>query len=253
MNGVLKQVRPTRMTYDYNLFVVIKESNRLLRPNRVKELEESFLEADNGHLLPLICRTVTPDTKYGVLDGQHRLKARMNLGLPIYYIVDDEITIEQIRSMNEHQYKWNFEDAVDSRISEGNGEYVLLKQFKEANRINYEAAFKITTKNPSKPLFKAGRYQFDNAEHAKQVMVIVNKLSEFGYVNSHFCRCVSGIDMVMNCLRFDVDTFLSKLENHLKKGMTFGGTSYTQFAEAFVDIYNYHTPKQKQIGLNVLK
>ena len=69
-------------TYDYDKFKLIK-SNRRIDNNNLKRLIQSMKERDMK--IPIV---VTND--YKVIDGQHRLTARRQLQLHVYFIINNE-------------------------------------------------------------------------------------------------------------------------------------------------------------------
>ena len=64
-----------------------------------------------------------------VIDGQHRLLAAIELGLPVYATLAADITAEDVRTINDEVMKWNLEDYLHYHIAHGNQNYARLQQF----------------------------------------------------------------------------------------------------------------------------
>lgn len=91
-------------TTDYSLFQV-RQGNRPVRPNLVKQLAISIEQENLLHTRPLVV-----NHHMEILDGQHRLAAAKLLGVPVYYCVvgsDDAISL-----LNATQARWQIRDFV---------------------------------------------------------------------------------------------------------------------------------------------
>jgi len=94
---------PTRTT-DYNIFKKI-ENNRALRRAHIRSIKKSIQENDYLHLAPILV-----DESMGIIDGQHRLEAARELGVPVYYEVVKEDARAVLVSLNQAQKGWACED-----------------------------------------------------------------------------------------------------------------------------------------------
>ena len=65
--------------------------------------------------------------KFEVIDGQNRLLALKELGLPVHYMIQPGLGIRECRSLNIGQSNWNTRQFIDSYAEEGNENYVRLK------------------------------------------------------------------------------------------------------------------------------
>lgn len=78
--------------------------------------------------------------KMEVVDGQGRLAALERLGLPVEYIVQEGVGIEECISMNLHQTNWNLMNYITSFASRKNENYIkLLKLMQQYNDFNLNA------------------------------------------------------------------------------------------------------------------
>ncbi|MBA4166537.1 MAG: ParB N-terminal domain-containing protein [Chitinophagaceae bacterium] len=124
-NGSVQKVKSDNLqvlvTTNYGLFTIMPE-NRNINLLHVKRLVESFKEQ---HLMsPLIV-----NEKYQVIDGQHRLMASMETGLPVYYIKVPGYGLGEVQRFNTNQKNWKNIDYLHSFCSEGRKPYLQFKEF----------------------------------------------------------------------------------------------------------------------------
>ncbi|MCC4518346.1 ParB N-terminal domain-containing protein [Limosilactobacillus reuteri] len=108
-------------TYDYKQFSFNKV-NRNVSEQHVNEIVNS-IRADNTKM-PII--QVNP--KLEIIDGQHRFKALMKLGLPIYYYIDRQSNDEQIITINSKQTRWHLPEFIHARAEQNLPGYKELEE-----------------------------------------------------------------------------------------------------------------------------
>jgi hypothetical protein len=122
------EVGKVYMSYDYNQFTCLDRNRELNLANK-RKLMESMKEE---HLLiPIIVNQY-----YQIIDGQHRFFSAMELGLPIYYIINHDYGIDQVIRANTVGVNWNKEDFLNSYVKQGIDAYVELEMIKEEFEIN---------------------------------------------------------------------------------------------------------------------
>lgn len=101
-------------TKDYSKFSIDDAYNRDVNENIVKKIKASIKDCgDKGHVFPIVV-----DDKFRIIDGQHRFKARKELGLSIYYIQDIELDSQSLGIINDAVGKWkstDFEKVVKEK------------------------------------------------------------------------------------------------------------------------------------------
>jgi len=124
-NGTLQhkdsEVFKVLMTHDYDKFKIM-DNNREVNLLHVKRLIESFREKH------LVCPIIVND-KFYVIDGQHRLMASKETGLPIYYIIIPSYGIEDVRILNTNQKNWTKADYLEMYCYQEVDAYLELKKF----------------------------------------------------------------------------------------------------------------------------
>ena len=107
-------------TNDLSIFKAL-EGNRSVIEQRKKKVKESIVKYG---WIEGSCILV--NEKYEVIDGQARLEACRDLGLPIYFTVGEGIGIKECAAVNVST-KWQTMDYINMYASSGNINYKYLK------------------------------------------------------------------------------------------------------------------------------
>ncbi len=110
-----------KKTYEYNLFKK-KEANRDLNKLHLTRLKESMEK--NYLISPIIV-----NESYEVIDGQHRLEAVKDLGLPVYFIIVPGYGNKEIQIYNSNQNNWSDVDFLNHYVGLNYKYYCLTKEF----------------------------------------------------------------------------------------------------------------------------
>lgn len=94
--------------------------NRDVKNNRKAMLMESINE------IGYITNPIIVNEKYEVIDGQGRLAACKELGIPVTYIIVDGIGIRECMRLNQNMKNWTARDYVESYAEQGNQSYKYL-------------------------------------------------------------------------------------------------------------------------------
>jgi hypothetical protein len=122
-------------TTNYDLFQLLPE-NRVVDTNHVRKLVAQIRENNLLRIKPL---DVTPEM--GVIDGQHRLAAARELGLPIYYKIGQQLNEAAITALNVGQRNWQATDYLHYWTVKGKPSYVAFTDFRTRHpRISFSNA-----------------------------------------------------------------------------------------------------------------
>lgn len=111
-------------TFDYGKFRFI-EGNRNV--DHEKKLEESMRECG------LLLQPVLVNELMEIVEGQNRYTACMNLGLPVYYIVQPGIRLKEVKSLNSASKNWNTKNYIHSyALGDQNLNYIYVEQLMKA-------------------------------------------------------------------------------------------------------------------------
>jgi hypothetical protein len=157
-------------TREYNKFRLTPEQNRKLKVNDVIKIAESMEEKS---LLPEFPIIVTRD--FRVIDGQHRLHAAEIAKVPVYYIVSDNMTMDDVASAQALTTPWTLADYLHYYCSSGasvhRANYLQMQEFVNKWGVSESTALRLGAMgaNTSQE-FKTGRLNFGNGPHANEVM-----------------------------------------------------------------------------------
>jgi hypothetical protein len=109
-------------TTNYDMFNHV-DGNRIVNKLHVRRLRESF---KTKYLLsPIIV-----NSRFQIIDGQHRFNAAKELGLPINYIICPDYQLKEVQLLNTNSKNWKREDYLNAFCDLGYEHYVALRKFK---------------------------------------------------------------------------------------------------------------------------
>lgn len=123
-NAPLVNVVQETTNYDQFNFLA---ANREVNKRHVQTIKASF--EDNGNFTK--AQPILVNEQYEVIDGQHRLVAAKEMGLPIYYTIVPGLNADTARRMNLLHRKWIPLDYLRTYTSSGKRPYILFQQLLE--------------------------------------------------------------------------------------------------------------------------
>lgn len=118
------------------------DSNREVNKTHLRRLVGSIHQKNLLHLFPIV---VNADME--IVDGQHRLAAAMELGVPVYYITNSSVTKADIAMVNTNRKSWGYIDFVNYYRKEGVKAYKTLWDLKTKYGVPIICALRLMTKN----------------------------------------------------------------------------------------------------------
>lgn len=118
-------------TEEYTKFTFIK-GNRRVDPRKVKRLKVSMRRINLCHVNPIIV-----SSNHAILDGQHRYIACVDLKLPIYYIVVDNLDLTVVAMINSNQDQWKWYDYLNTYCELNYHHYKVFKGFMRRYDLNF--------------------------------------------------------------------------------------------------------------------
>ena len=111
---------------NYNLFCTIN-GNRNVNSKKIEKIIDDINKGLN--LLPycpiIVYKSGFDDTLF-IIDGQHRFVVSKKLNLPVYYVLAEAFTLQQIALLNSRQDKWTANDFLRAYIKIGIQDYITL-------------------------------------------------------------------------------------------------------------------------------
>lgn len=118
----MKEIKSTKNYKQFKKLI----GNRKVDELRVNKIMKSIKNV--GY----ITSPIIVNENFEVIDGQGRLEALERLHLPVEYIVEEGVGINECIAMNIYQTNWTMIDYIVSYASRGNENYIkLLKMHKE--------------------------------------------------------------------------------------------------------------------------
>lgn len=244
-------------TFDYHIFKTL-EDNRELNMYHVQRLIKSF---EHRHL---ICPIIVNE-KYEVIDGQHRLEASKTTGLPVYYIMIDGYSIDEVQILNLNQKNWNKMDYLHLYCERGNRQYLKLKEFMDEHpefppgvciRLLGGVRHDAIRENGKKVIaksFEEGRFQIKDEGRA---IIIANRLRDF----KEYCDQYASPTFVAAFLKifakksYSHKEMLHKLKaSKLKIKGSGGANGVEEYMIQIENIYNWKRSADDQVNLRFNK
>lgn len=173
MNAEMLKRYEVKSTKNLDQFV-IADWNRAIKPQRVNGIKKSIL---NYGYIP---NPIIVNEKKEVIDGQGRLVACKELGLPIYYMQVKGIGGQECIAMNCYQKQWTGRDYIEFYATLGNSNYVRLKKLLDTyHKIREKIVIYCADTSSSgslTPKFKEGEFVLTN-EGYNQAIKILNFIS----------------------------------------------------------------------------
>ena len=228
-------------TEDYTRFE-FNELNRGVDAAHVRKLKKNI--KDIGLVQP-----ITVDSDGHIIDGQHRFHACRELGIPVRYIIQDSMNMEDVVALNNMSKPWSTMDKVQSFAAQGNEHYQKLLDFYQDckdldNRISIRVAILIAqgsashaSTNQKKMNIGKGTWEFrEDYEVALKRLYSLLQFKRWDFYLKQsfvtaFLRCLRTID------DFDPSELLKRAESHSHMFVYAGTTEET--LRVFENVYNY--------------
>jgi len=170
-----KQRAHIMSTKDYSLFK-FDLPNREIYEKHVLNLMKGINEKNKLHLHPVIV-----------------IKAAERLGIPLFYMIDQSGSVEDIKEVNVNQRKWTLDDYVEYYCKQGNSDFLELRDLIETHKLTLNVVYYVA--NSSGQAF----------QDLRQGKVRVN----FDKVNNFFNQVMPFIHEIKSKLNKDLIPILS--------------------------------------------
>ena len=218
--------------------------NRRLNQLHVKRLVQSFREC-------YLLSPVLVNEKFEVIDGQHRVQAAKELGLPIYYIMVYGYGLHEVQVLNTNSSDWGKKEYLESYVAIGVEPYVQMKKFMEDfPEFGIKAAEQILTnsvggvnnhnsiysENSKAKTFEEGKLNIPNLKKSYAIANDIMKVKQYyeGYTRSTFVGAIIGL---LKLKQYDHSEFLHKLS--INPAALTDCSKTTEYRALIEDIYNF--------------
>ena len=231
-------------TKDYGLFKL--SNNRPVDVKRVEKLKKDIQTSDFGRSFPIIIN------KNGcVRDGQHRLTARMELGLPIFFHISEQnLNLNAVAKTNSMQKAWNTDDHIISRAKGGNKTFKAIENFASTNGLKPSQAISFFREGKSSSLRKgilSGDIVEISQQQINEAQKILNVWKGFRtYIpKMDYRSAVSACRKLVKTKGYKHEHMISQIDKN-RRGFVPCANSET-YLEMFEDFYNYRIHKQNRL------
>lgn len=151
---VISESQPYAMIYlttNYNMFGHIK-GNRDEDSTNINKITESFKKRHvlESAIITVIDENDTDGKWLKIIDGQHRFTAAVNLGLPISFVIMNEIEINTaltiVELLNTANKEWDVTNFLGSKVELGNEDYIRYDKIFHHYELEHEILFYILNK-----------------------------------------------------------------------------------------------------------
>jgi hypothetical protein len=230
-----KKVNEVYSTKDYSKFK-FRGDNRIVKESHVKGLIENMKTRgwEPGSYVVI-------NEKGEVIDGQHRVKAAIQVGIPIHYTIEKKAGFETIRNLNRNQKNWAITDHIHGFVEENNPHYIKLNNFiKEYPELKVTECMMLCKNSFSsvhRNDFESGNFTTRDMNKAREWANNIMSLKPYfkGYNRSIFVRAL--VKVFSKKQEFNFTKFLHKVQ--LRPNMIVMCGTVEQYIGMIEEIYNF--------------
>lgn len=232
-----RDVVEVKSTTNYGLFN-FSPLNRPIDPRHLAKLVAAIKEKNLLRDNP-----IAVDRNGNVVDGQHRLKAAEQLGVPIYYQITVDMTIDDAAKINGPVKRWTMQDRMSVQMQAGSPEYLKLNEFcKRYPWLSLAVAVDLTYYGDRVQMdFANGGYKCNDLDFAEEVVQALLDFAE--YVNYYReATFVSAVKHLLEHAEYDHQRMVEKLK--YTSSMLHKCADSLAYLKVFESIYNYRTTEK---------
>ena len=229
-------------TSNYNLFT-FEKGNRDINPSKHKVIKKILKEQGFRKSMPIVC-VRGKNKKLIVKDGQHRLKICEELGIKVWYSVED--TDFDTAELNNSQVPWTPMDYAKKWADLGKKDYMVGIKFIQAWNLPISKAFLILSGDVHGRMrsrtdeFRAGKFEIRDYDKANQIaslyasMMIISPTLK----TSRFLEALMSVSII-EC--FDPARLIQK--SKLQRDKLLSYSTRDAYIDMIEKVYNYRSQK----------
>ena len=243
-------------TWDYGIFTTFKENRE---PDHVGRIANNMVEY--GAIdKPIVC-TVHPDYpgKLVIVDGNNSRFARIQLGLPIFYVILKGATPNDMTALNLVSRNWTNRNYVDFYASLGYQDYLIFQSLLNEYEFtckSMEYILRLST-TEDKSIEKSrnnhhsiarGVFKIRDIARSREIIDFLLEIKRIGGEASYVYKADKFVAAVVRLFRlpeFDPERALSKLK--INSGMIQKQTDANSYINMIQEIYNRYAVEKDRI------
>lgn len=149
----------------------------------VAKIDKICDDVNNGFNMLPYCPIVVSENEPGlfhIIDGQHRFEVSKKTQNPVYYVVCNTLTLNQIAQLNSRGERWKTTDFLNCYIKLGIPDYLRIKEIMHKHKIAIKIAVDLLMYNNPKAkstdTFQGGDFKCLYYNEANVLLTLVNEL-----------------------------------------------------------------------------
>lgn len=242
-----KQQNTVYRTDDYTLFNTL-QGNRDVLIGRVNKIIKSI--KTSGYIFnPIIV-----NENMEVIDGQGRLEALKNLGMPVDYIIVEGLGIKECVALNIYQTHWNTMDYINSFADMGNVNYSYIRHLcKRFNNISIRVIVSAISEKSigfeiSNKTVQSGKMTCSVEQYEKAISILEYLEQFMGYIDVDKGRT----ELIYTALIFayksdsvDNDRMLERFIKYYRSDIVKPFNTIEGALQALNTVYNYRSSSDR--------
>ena len=231
-----RQSNVVYVTRNYQMFNFSKfNRNVFLSPEFLKQAELGFVS-------PIIV-----NENMTVIDGQHRLSACQQLGLPVEYIIKEGLDEDDIVRMNTVQRPWKLINYIEAYANEGKEEYVKLlnlintKDYYQSVAVIAQIACNTNAPRGMIKDIQEGNFKFHNYNKTVEFLAYLRLFKQKTRIpyRSNLSRALYTLFTYQN---INMDKLIAKvISTELNEDLIVKSPNYSECIKELLIAYNYRT------------
>ena len=153
--------------------------NRVLNQNKIEKISN---DVNNGFNMLPFCPIVVSEQEgiYHIIDGQHRFEVSKKTGNPVYFVVCDTLSLNQIAQLNSRGEKWKPNDFLNCYIKLGIKDYEkvleIMHKHKIAIKLSIDLLMYNNPKAKSTDVFQSGDFKCNFFDETDSLLTLTDEL-----------------------------------------------------------------------------
>lgn len=233
-------------TKDYSLFSTIN-GNRNINRKKVEQLTDDVKSGFNMlPYCPIIVKEI--DGLLRIIDGQHRFETSVACEEPVYYLIKNDFTLQQIARLNSRGQKWTINDFLNCYSRLGIQDYVVLGEISREFKISISTISGLLMKNnvkvKCKEEFESGEFKANHIESTKDLLRLTDELfAQYRFSKDRYL--IGAVQAILNAGKCDFEVLKDKIKQN-PNGMDKQG-DLKNYIYNIERVYNYKNRDRQTI------